>query len=305
MKKRKITAVFIAVCIVFTSVSCAVSVSATETTPKTEYERLGALVGDTGYFTDYDPILGAYSPYYTDCLWAEVENAKIVYRNKSLTEEDYAAEVDKLLYELHNMPVSPSYVRAVVNKAKTIKNTNKFYKSADWSEFQRNLAILQSTVGNATDLLFYGDHDVDKCREITAAFHALLNCYNRMTMQGLVLGDANGDGKLNVLDVTAIQRFLAGMEDLSTAQMMRAAVTGRRDISIADATAVQETLAEYNVKLSPAYAYVGSFASNESEEYLYERLLNYTLCPDEFEGLGLAEIFYDTIDYQDIYRVLT
>ena len=111
-------------------------------------------------------------------------------------------------------------------------------------------------------------------------------------------------GKLNVLDVTTIQRFLAGMEDLSTAQMMRAAVTGRRDISIADATAIQETLAEFSTKLEPAYAYIGMLPSNETEDHLYERLFNYTLCPRDFSGMGLPDYFYDTVLYQDIYRVL-
>ena len=55
MKKARITAVFVAVFMLITSVSCAVTVSATETTQKTAYERLGDLVGDTGYFTDYEP----------------------------------------------------------------------------------------------------------------------------------------------------------------------------------------------------------------------------------------------------------
>ena len=302
MKKARITAVFVAVFMLITSVSCAVTVSATETTQKTAYERLGDLVGDTGYFTDYEPILGYYSPYEESNLWAEVQNANIVYRNKELTEEDYAAEVDRLLYELHNMPVFPSYVRATVGKAKTIKNTNNFYKSTDWTEFQRNLAILQGTLGNATDYLVFSD--LPKCRQITAAFHALLNSYNRMTLQGFVLGDANADGKLDIKDVTAVQRCLADMAELSTAQTMRAAVTGQDDISIADATAIQETLAEFSTKLEPAYAYIGMLPSNETEDHLYERLFNYTLCPRDFSGMGLPDYFYDTIYFQDIYRVL-
>ena len=59
-----------------------------------------------------------------------------------------------------------------------------------------------------------------------------------------IYGDANGDGRLNISDVTAIQRHLAGLELLSDSQQQTAAVNGNRTLSIDDATLIQRKLAE-------------------------------------------------------------
>lgn len=61
--------------------------------------------------------------------------------------------------------------------------------------------------------------------------------------------------------------------------------------------------AEFNTDFEMSYAYIGGFDTGESENYLYERLFNYTLCPETVNGhLGLPDVFYDTVYYQDIYK---
>ena len=58
-------------------------------------------------------------------------------------------------------------------------------------------------------------------------------------------GDANGDNKINVRDITAIQRHLAEYQPLTTAQSFVADVDGNGKVNIHDATHLQMYLAEY------------------------------------------------------------
>lgn len=277
--------------------SCCINAFAKEA-ENSEYQRLGILVD---YFTNHKSELGAYSPYDEACLWKEVDSAKAVYQNNNSSEEEYREESDRLLFELHNMPILSSYARAVVGKANKIKNVNNYYNKSDWSAFQRNIALLQSSIGTASDEALY--YDIPKRREITQAFHNLLNSYNRMTLQSFVVGDADGNGTLNVQDATTIQRYLANMTDLSTAQLMRASVDLNNSITIEDVTKLQRHLADFDEKLESPYAYIGSFETGETEDYLYERLFNYTLCPETISGgLGLKKVFFDTVYYQDIFK---
>ena len=63
------------------------------------------------------------------------------------------------------------------------------------------------------------------------------------------IGDANGDNKIDVNDVTAIQRFFAEYEDFTPAQLAAADTDGNGVVDINDATHLQRYLAEYDVVL--------------------------------------------------------
>ena len=61
-----------------------------------------------------------------------------------------------------------------------------------------------------------------------------------------ILGDANGDRRVNIRDVTAVQRHLAELAPLEGAALMSADVDGDGYITVADATALQRFFAEYD-----------------------------------------------------------
>ena len=63
------------------------------------------------------------------------------------------------------------------------------------------------------------------------------------------IGDVNEDGKVNIRDVTAIQRHLAGFKLFSDEQLAVADVDGNGVVDINDATHLQRYLAEYDVVL--------------------------------------------------------
>ena len=57
-------------------------------------------------------------------------------------------------------------------------------------------------------------------------------------------GDANGDGIVNIRDVTCIQRHVAEMENITDKNLQAALVSGEKTLSIQDATLIQQYLAE-------------------------------------------------------------
>jgi hypothetical protein len=63
------------------------------------------------------------------------------------------------------------------------------------------------------------------------------------------IGDMTGDGKVNVRDVTAMQRHLAGLEELTDDRLALADTNGDGKVDINDATHLQRYLAEYDVTI--------------------------------------------------------
>ena len=63
------------------------------------------------------------------------------------------------------------------------------------------------------------------------------------------IGDTNSDNNVSIRDVTAIQRQLVELEDLSDEEFVLADTNGDGEINIADATHLQMYLAEYDVQL--------------------------------------------------------
>ena len=63
----------------------------------------------------------------------------------------------------------------------------------------------------------------------------------------VMLGDADGDGVVNINDVTAIQRHVAEFKALDDLQAKAADVNGDGSVTIEDATILQQYLAEYEL----------------------------------------------------------
>lgn len=64
-----------------------------------------------------------------------------------------------------------------------------------------------------------------------------------------ILGDVNGDGKVNIKDVTEIQKYAAKLIDLTDAEKLRADVNTDVKINIKDATAIQKYVAKIETGL--------------------------------------------------------
>lgn len=69
-----------------------------------------------------------------------------------------------------------------------------------------------------------------------------------LLLDGVKLGDANGDGFVNVNDVTTIQRCVAELESLEGITLYAADVNQDGVTTIDDATVLQQFLAEYEIE---------------------------------------------------------
>ncbi len=59
-----------------------------------------------------------------------------------------------------------------------------------------------------------------------------------------ILGDVNGDGKVNIKDATQIQKFAAKLAELTEAESLRADVNGDSKVNVKDATVIQKYVAK-------------------------------------------------------------
>ena len=64
-----------------------------------------------------------------------------------------------------------------------------------------------------------------------------------------ILGDVNGDGKVNIKDTTQIQKYAAKLVTLTEAEMLRADVNADAKVNIKDATAIQKFTAKIETGL--------------------------------------------------------
>ena len=83
-----------------------------------------------------------------------------------------------------------------------------------------------------------------------------------------LLGDTNGDGRVNVRDVTAVQRHLVELEKLEGAYLIAADTNCDGELDISDATLLQMYLAEYIIPYpigEPLAQYSISFNPNGGE----------------------------------------
>lgn len=77
--------------------------------------------------------------------------------------------------------------------------------------------------------------------------YAIENGIDYTLLDGVKLGDANGDDNININDVTAIQRHLAQLEQIEGIYLYAADANQDGTLDISDATTVQQFLAQYQL----------------------------------------------------------
>ena len=87
--------------------------------------------------------------------------------------------------------------------------------------------------GENAEVIVYSDSSIGVYRTFTCQSSAMI-------------GEANLDGKINIRDVTAIQRHIAEYNELTGRALLAADTDGDGEINIADATHLQKYLAEFD-----------------------------------------------------------
>ena len=124
------------------------------------------------------------------------------------------------------------------------------------------------------------------------------------THPNLLAGDANGDGVVNIRDVTEIQRLLAsGTEpDEQTVQVAKTDFA-HENLTIEDATNIQRYLAEYddrNTREVGKAAFI--WRSNKYRPALeeYQRYLDQNLSSFAFNGAAYVTRFPDRLGFKAV-----
>lgn len=73
--------------------------------------------------------------------------------------------------------------------------------------------------------------------------YAKENNINYTLLDGVKLGDVDGDGDITITDATAVQRYLAELDVLDDIHLYAADANGDGDVDISDATAIQMAVA--------------------------------------------------------------
>lgn len=263
---KKIISVILSIT-VLSSVFC-MNVSAAE---EESYKyKLGLLIdGCNGFFSQWgNPIVYYLS---SDVLVAVTD----VYQDPKSTELDYKNALEDLKNDLMYSPcVFKDYAESVYDLAIKEQNYNNWYSEDEWTDFQNKLSRLKTVLdqyGSSTD------------SEVTLALNSMLGAYNKMTNAYTLKGDINGDGAVNVADATLLQKYLVGTENLTGAQKMLANAENYENPSVIEATLIQKYAAGQINEL-PNY---GHFLVDEGldfidEDIVYERTLNFNICPRKY-----------------------
>ena len=110
--------------------------------------------------------------------------------------------------------------------------------------------VIPKSVSSINETAFYDimDRITIYCYYDSYAYqYAIENSIPYVLLDGVKLGDASGDGSVNINDVTTIQRYLAELETLEGIYLHAADANQDGTVDIADATAIQMYLAEYEM----------------------------------------------------------
>lgn len=261
---KKAIAVLLTVVILASSFCLNVSAAETSVTK----EKLQLL---TEYYRGSSGIMGIPIVHYQyNYAWKAAED---VLKDENSTEADYQNALDMLKNDaLNNVFVYFDYAEATYELALQEENYNNWYSEEDWTDFQNKLAQLKVVLDKSNG---------EESLELANAYRALMGSYNKMTNAYTLKGDLNKDGEVNVLDVTLLQKYLAGTENLTGAQRMLANAEEYENPKITEATLIQKYAAE---QISEFPDYGNFFVEDERVNYLdedivYERTLNFNICP--------------------------
>ncbi len=118
--------------------------------------------------------------------------------------------------------------------------------AALWEKYGSGWATSYSADFDPGDAgLWYGGSAVDNQAFFAPDGKALpsLKVFDRIYLEDVLAGDANLSGALDILDATAIQRYLAELAYLKPSAQRAADINENGEVEILDATAVQRILA--------------------------------------------------------------
>lgn len=153
---------------------------------------------------------------------------------KTVTKEQFEEAFDILKADEAKMCVRKTELSTLISICSREVNDN-YYSDEIWDSFQEALRTARLTLENSSD-----DYEID------SEYWNLRFSFNKICGYNQVVGDVNGDGKVTVVDATLYSKAIAGMYTLNSSQKLVSSIDASYlPLSVLNVTAIQKHLAGY------------------------------------------------------------
>ena len=153
---------------------------------------------------------------------------------KTVTKEQFEEAFDILKADEAKMCVRKTELSTLISICSREVNNN-YYSDEIWDSFQEALRTSRLTLENSSD-----DYEID------SEYWNLRFSFNKICGYNQVVGDVNGDGKVTVVDATLYSKAIAGMYTLNSSQKLVSSIDASYlPLSVLNVTAIQKHLAGY------------------------------------------------------------
>lgn len=154
-----------------------------------------------------------------------------------ITDERIAELYLKLEKAAEKIIIKNNELEYIIDLCSAEKNDDGYYSEELWDSFQSKLA-------KAIEVYNKGENTI----EVSHAYWDLLFAYNDLCVVSPVSGDVDCDGKLTVMDATVVQRSIAQLCDLNSAQLTVLNEYKSEKVTVLHATNIQRYLAQLDEK---------------------------------------------------------
>ena len=186
---------------------------------KTEAEQLERKLAELRFKADeFLNNLGYLKPY-TDSTFERLQNGidyadEVLCGGSESTIAQYQDAIETLEYAINNPTIDTYFAKETYVLSLKEHNENGFYNENDWNDFSEKRNALRDSFKTKNEVI------------VSDAFVSLHSSFVNMTSKYTLAGDITNDGKVNIDDATLIQKYLAGMNELTEMQKTLAAAYG-------------------------------------------------------------------------------
>lgn len=186
---------------------------------KTEAEQLERQLAELRFRADeFLNNLGYLKPY-TDSTFERLQNGvdyadEVLCGGSESTIAQYQDAIETLEYAINNPTVDTYFAKETYVLSLKEHNENGFYNENDWNDFSKKRDTLRDSFKSKNEVI------------VSDAFVSLHSSFVNMTSKYTLAGDITNDGKVNIDDATLIQKYLAGMNELTEMQKTLAVAYG-------------------------------------------------------------------------------
>ncbi|MCH5297962.1 MAG: dockerin type I repeat-containing protein [Ruminococcus sp.] len=173
----------------------------------------------------------------------------------SISDMEYQLCFAMLNFAYNNLCVDVFYAKETYVLSLNEHNENGFYDENDWNDFVTKRDNLRDSFKTGNEYV------------ISYAFFELVDSFIDMTSKYTLPGDVNNDGKISVDDATLVQKYLAGVEELTELQQGLASLSGTcyyavSKVNIDTVTRLQKCSAGLFQPSSKHYSYGETYVDN-------------------------------------------